>query len=882
MAQRPLGVRDLTARAAHVTAEELEAMPVETFNEVLEQQAGVVDGHIRGGRHGETLYMIDGIPVTDPYDGSMAVDVENESIQELQLITGAFNAEYGQAMSGVVNIVTKDGSDDFKFNASGYLGDHVSSHKDIFRNIDAFSPSAQYNFQGSFSGPVIPGKLYAFATIRNFVASGHLYGVRQYNIDDTFYSEVDPRNDVGGEGEWWLKGLYRGDADSIEAGSEGYTVMNLDSIEAFKAAGYRLGTGDSALVPMNPYEKTSYHVKLTYRVTPRIALKLNVLRDNSYQQGWAEGLQFNPDGNLNRTKEGGSITLNLNHQLTQSTFYQLGYSRVDYEWKEYRYEDPWAFYDSTDTDGDGFPDQLNPDKQDIQLVSVLSTQQLYSFLTGGIYNNWFNRRTNSQVYKFDLTSQLSKVVEFKAGAQARMDDVYRRFFAYDPQTGFPIWFDLDVNPREISAFAQTKLEFKNLILNAGLRWDHFESDGQLPVDERDPDIYSPIKPNHQWKDSDGDGHVEDAEPFVDADSNGIWGSGESWTDIDGDGHYDATEKADSNRYTLQERRAFWYRNASAKDQFSPRIGIGYPISDRGVIHVSYGHFFQIPNLEDLFNNPEYRLVSGTGVVNTLFGNPDLDPQQTISYEIGLQQEITDDFGFKIDFYFRDIRNLVSADKIVVTSDQRKYAQYVNRDYANTRGLTFSLDKRHTNYWSMVIDYTFQLAQGNASDPNAAFYARQGNSEPEVRLLRLDWDQRHSLNLNVTVGDLAVWGTSLTGQFGSGLPYTPSDDQGNLGVSIPNSGTKPLTAVFDWKIYRNFKISGLKINAYLKAENLLDRLNQYGVYGDTGTAEYTLAQLRAEQNNAVEAINTLDQFFLHPTMYGEPRRVTLGFSIGMDK
>ncbi|MCF6238362.1 MAG: TonB-dependent receptor, partial [Candidatus Marinimicrobia bacterium] len=169
-AERPLVVKDLTSSASHISAAELDAMPVETFGEVLDMQAGVVDGHIRGGRHGETLYMIDGIPVTDPYDGSMAVDIENASIQELQLITGAFNAEYGQAMSGVVNIVTKDGGDEFKWDIAGYVGDHLSSNSAVFRNISSFNPVAQYNLQANFSGPIIPNRLTMFGTIRRFVA----------------------------------------------------------------------------------------------------------------------------------------------------------------------------------------------------------------------------------------------------------------------------------------------------------------------------------------------------------------------------------------------------------------------------------------------------------------------------------------------------------------------------------------------------------------------------------------------------------------------------------------------------------------------------------------------------------------------------------------
>jgi len=878
-AERPLVVKDLTSSASHISAEELAAMPVETFNDVLSMQAGVVDGHIRGGRSGETLYMIDGIPVTDPYDGSMAVDVENASIQELQLITGAFNAEYGQAMSGVVNIVTKDGNDEFEWNVMGYAGDHLSSSNHIYRNIDSFSPISQYNLQANFSGPIIPGKLTMFGTVRRFVAEGHSYGVRQYNIDDTFYDEINPNTGLGGEGKWWLKGLYNGDADSIAQGSIGYARLNLDSLVAFKDSGYRLGTGDSAFVPMNPYEKTSFHVKLTYKVTPRLSLRLNLLQDHSYQQGWEESMQLNPDALLHKYKDGGSVTFNVNHQLSERTFYQLGYSNVQYEWQEYKYESEWAFSKFLDTNDDGILDAINEDPEDINLVNVLGSQQLYSYYTGGVNNNWFNRKTNSQIIKGDLTSQLSRVVEIKVGAQARLDDIFRRFYFYDTQTGIPFGFDLDVNPKELSAYGQTKLEFKSLIVNAGLRLDWFKSDGVVPVDLRDPDVYSPIKPEHRWKDADGDGHIDDSEPYVDADSSGSWSSGESFTDVDADGVYDLSEKTDNNLYTPDERREFWYRDADPKWQISPRIGLGYPISDRGVIHVSYGHFFQIPKLEDLFTNPEYRIASGTGIINTLVGNPDLEPQQTISYEIGLQQELTDDFGININFYFRDIRNLISADKVILTYDQRKYAMFVNRDYANTRGVTLSLEKRYSQMWLANVDYTFQIAEGNASDPAAAFNARQSNTEPEVRLLRLNWDQRHSLNANVTVGKLDEWGISVNARLGSGLPYTPSDEQGNLGISIPNSGTKPVTQMYDMKLYKNLVVGVLKMNVYAKLDNMFDIKNEYTVYGDTGTADYTLSQQRAEANNAVEAINTLDDYYLHPTWYGDPRRFTIGFSVG---
>jgi hypothetical protein len=100
----PITVRkDLTSSEARVTAETIERLPVQELSQVLALQAGITQRgglHIRGGRASEVVVMVDGVPVTDNFDGSIAVQLENEGIQELQVISGTFNAEYGNAMSG--------------------------------------------------------------------------------------------------------------------------------------------------------------------------------------------------------------------------------------------------------------------------------------------------------------------------------------------------------------------------------------------------------------------------------------------------------------------------------------------------------------------------------------------------------------------------------------------------------------------------------------------------------------------------------------------------------------------------------------------------------------------------------------------------------------
>ena len=112
VAERPLIQRDATASAAIVSSSEITAAPIETFQELVQTKAGVTvdrDGalHIRGGRADEIAYMVDGITNINPFTSKLGVEVATNAIEELSVISGSFNAEYGQALSGVVNIITK-------------------------------------------------------------------------------------------------------------------------------------------------------------------------------------------------------------------------------------------------------------------------------------------------------------------------------------------------------------------------------------------------------------------------------------------------------------------------------------------------------------------------------------------------------------------------------------------------------------------------------------------------------------------------------------------------------------------------------------------------------------------------------------------------------
>lgn len=110
-ADAPLIRTDITATTHFISEPELRNIPVLTFQEIVDLQPGVVSGHIRGGRRTEVMYLVDGIPVREAIEGKAGSELPNSSIIDMTVQTGGFNAEYGDAMSGIVNIITRDGGD---------------------------------------------------------------------------------------------------------------------------------------------------------------------------------------------------------------------------------------------------------------------------------------------------------------------------------------------------------------------------------------------------------------------------------------------------------------------------------------------------------------------------------------------------------------------------------------------------------------------------------------------------------------------------------------------------------------------------------------------------------------------------------------------------
>jgi outer membrane receptor protein involved in Fe transport len=465
--------------------------------------------------------------------------------------------------------------------------------------------------------------------------------------------------------------------------------------------------------------------------------------------------------------------------------------------------------------------------------------------------------------KTDFTSQITQQHLLKAGLQFSGHELYFNNITLQPvetQSQFDVTSQspyiqtrvLDVNtiyhdeytrkPYEFAAYAQDKMEFDNLIINLGLRFDFFSPDGKILNDPTDPSIYNPIKPSNRFHDQNG---------------NGIQDAGE--TDV-----------------TLAERESYWYKDAEVKYQVSPRFGAAFPITERGVLHFSYGHFFQLPRFEFLYTNPSFKLGSGTGNQGTV-GNADLKPEKTINAEIGLQQQLSDDISLDVTGYIRDTRNLAGtrAEQITIFGGSATYSRIVNSDFAFTRGVVLSLNKRFEGGLSASLDYTFQIVKGTASDIYAAQQAAARGDLPEVQMTYLDWDQRHTVNGSISYNGQS-YGGSLVFQIGSGMPYTPRRSA-DITSLITNSQSKPSTFNVDLRLFKSFDLGFTTISTFLRVFNLFDTMNELGVFDDTGRSGYTTDLARVKGQNTPEYVNSITEWFTIPTFYSEPRRVELGAS-----
>ncbi|TES93176.1 MAG: TonB-dependent receptor [Candidatus Cloacimonadota bacterium] len=786
IAKKPMVKKDVTSTTHFITTEEIERGITHNYNDIISEQAGVIlsEGgastltgglHIRGGRGDEIAYMVDGMSINDALTGQAGAQVNMNAIQEVVVQTGGFNAEYGQAMSGIVNLVTKEGR-----KQEGFL-----------------RYTTDYPFK-----------------------------------KDTAYYENGYK--VGPEGGNLYEGFHRAELNlgGPAPGVKGLTYFlssELTSREHENSYYFPLSNSDREYYSLNG--------KLSYELTPTMKIKVSGFSTRTQYGEYCgtyglpgEGQWCEQDDKYKPPLERTAVLIKaqqghlaFNQVLNKSTFYEVNFAYFStHRWEGTRdavfekdrslWEDmeflDWWNYDINEATSPGVrPDSI--DSLDFY-VKDENGNYYYPWGVGGQSGNnfafgnsgsgsWTERLSSYINGKFDITSQITNHHQLKVGMEGIKHKAARHTGRYIANTiseearrthdlSKCLYFDdYEYEPLQAALYVQDKMEYPGFIVNIGLRGDYLDANAQKYID-----------PTRILEGK------EDAKP---------------------------------------------------KYKVSPRLGVSFPVTEKTVLHVSYGQFFQIPRLIRLYDNAETNIATATGGW-TRIGNPDLSAQQTTAYEFGIAHELTPDAALFITLYYKDLYDLIGVR--FVPALPNTYTQFVTEDYGNVKGAEFTFSKRATEYLSGKLVYTLSQAKGTGSYSTQAYYDYIANvpidpvTDKPVPMPKsdyaLEFDQRHLISAEVnfrvpnktgpmlgTIYPLHNLNINVLTSIGSGLPYTKRNTS-QLIIGEVNGERMPWTWATDLKIRKGFKQWNLNYALFAEITNLFNIRNILNVYPETGKTD----------------------------------------------
>lgn len=435
VAKKPLVEYNQTSSVSSVNKDDIKNLPVQSLSEIVNLQAGVIDGHFRGGRIGEVQYQVDGVTVNNPFSNSSMLELDRSVIEEVQVISGTFDAKYGQAMSGVVNTVLKTGTEKFEYSVEAYLGDYFTTDTDRYPHNDSYNPVAIQNYQLSLSGPTGLPQTTFFVNGRKYYNDGYLFGTRRFTPFD--------KNDFENQ------------------------VYN--------------PTGDNELVSMNTSDEWNAQFKVTNQSIDNLQFNYQLSYNSAERQGYNHAFRLNPDGIKTNYTTSLSHGLAFTHTLSQEMFYKINIRQNLFEYNDYKFED--LLDPQYLLAGDPKSDANYEDGAIVQGVDL----------------GRYKQKTNSLVVKADYTWQANRFNMIEAGVEGQYSDilfgppgffvstfvdsqqVLKPVYQFPKQPGLQSYF-----PKQLAAYIQDRIELGDLVVRAGLRFEYYDAAGKIPSDLQNP------------------------------------------------------------------------------------------------------------------------------------------------------------------------------------------------------------------------------------------------------------------------------------------------------------------------------------------------------------------------------------------------------------
>ena len=491
-------------------------------------------------------------------------------------------------------------------------------------------------------------------------------------------------------------------------------------------------------------------------------------------------------------------------------------------------------------------------------------------------------------------------------------------------------------PIYMAGYIQDKFAFKDLIFNIGVRVDRFDANQKVL---KDPYILYDYKTVGDLADANGNielqngsvvdvpdnigddfavyvNKVDDISAIVGYRNDNVW-YGADGKEIPDPTTLDQGSGISPWLVDPEQRRI---NTASFEDydpQWSvmPRISFSFPISDEALFFAHYDVLTQRPgsNYTNIYTYYYFDQISGA------IANPSLKPSQTIDYELGFTQKLTNSSSMTITGYYRELRNMIQLYRYT-GAYPKDYTSFSNLDFGTVKGFTASYDLRRTGNVRLRASYTLQFtnATGASTTTMSSLIAA---GVPNLRsTFPMPWDRRHQFNIvldyrfsegkayngPVTQREnkkpiqwLANTGASLTVNGGSGTPYTaaknitsPISPSTNILNGSMYGSRLPWSFRFDLRVDKdiNLKLGGKDgkegrdayMNVYFQILNLLNSKNIMGVYNATGNPDddgYLSApeyQREIQIQRDPQAYRDLYSLYVnYAGHYSQPRQIRFG-------